>query len=87
MFDFSHPMFRPLWVRLLITGLTLGWVVVELVAGTTTWAMIVGAIAAVEIWGLFLTYDPDKAGPDKAGPGKAKPGKVPPGKDDDPPSE
>jgi hypothetical protein len=63
MFDFSHPFFRPLWLRLLIVALTLGWTAVEVATGNPGWAVIFGALGAVAVWGLLITYDPEKSRP------------------------
>ena len=60
MFDFSHPVFRPLWVRVLVVAVALGWALTEAVGGNPGWALIFGAIGAVAVWGLLLTYDPDR---------------------------
>ena len=72
-FDFSHPIYRPLWVRLAVVGGSLGWAAVEAWRGSPGWALIFGAAGAVALWGLFLTYDPDAgkaADPARKGPEK-----------------
>lgn len=61
MFDFTHPFFRPLWIRLLVVAATLGWTAVELFAGNSGWAVVFGSVGAVALWGLLVTYDPEKA--------------------------
>ncbi len=58
--DPDHPMFRPLWVRLLIVAVTAGWATVEFVTGSATWGTIALALAAYEVWVLLITFDPDK---------------------------
>ncbi len=63
MFDFSHPFFRPLAVRLLAVALALGWALVEALTGSPGWALIFGAIGAAAAWGLLIAYDPD--GPER----------------------
>lgn len=71
--DFSHPFYRPLWVRAAVVGLSLGWAAVEAWRGSPGWALIFGAAGAVALWGLFLTYDPDAgkaADPARKGPEK-----------------
>lgn len=65
MFDFSHPVFRPLWVRLLVVAVALGWALIEAVGGSPGWALIFGAIGAVAVWGLLITYDPDRTPKEK----------------------
>lgn len=58
LFNIRHPMFRPLWVRLLITGLALGWALVELATGNPVWAAVFGAAGAWCAWEFFVVYDP-----------------------------
>ena len=60
-FDFSHPIYRPLWVRLAVVGGSLGWAAVEALNGNPGWALLFGAAGLAALWGLFVTYDP---GPD-----------------------
>lgn len=56
--DPSHPFFRPVWVRVAVVGLSLGWAVVELVFGSPGWAMLFAAAGLYALW-VFVT---DKAG-------------------------
>ena len=55
--DTSHPMFRPLWVRLLIVALCLGWAVFEFVGGSPMWGMIFGALGLYSAYGFFIVFD------------------------------
>ena len=57
MFDFSHPFFRPLWRRILIVAVALGWALFEAVTGNPGWAVVFGALGAVALWGLLVSYD------------------------------
>ena len=57
MFDFSHPFFRPLWRRVLIVAVALGWALFEAVTGNPAWAVVFGALGAVALWGLLVAYD------------------------------
>ena len=50
MFDLDHPFFRPLWIRLAVVGVSLGWAGVELARGAPFWAALFGAA------GLFAAY-------------------------------
>lgn len=61
MFDFSHPFFRPLWLRVLIVAAALGWALTEAVGGNPGWAIIFGGMGVAAFWGLFVACDPDKA--------------------------
>ncbi|MFO7919422.1 hypothetical protein DZD18_00015 [Rhodobacteraceae bacterium W635] len=59
--DTSHPVYRPLWLRLLITLGCLGWAGFELLGGHTGWALFFGAIGAYAGWVFFVTWDPGAA--------------------------
>jgi len=63
-FDTDHPMFRPLWVRVLIVAICAGWAVLELVTGSGTWAAIFFGLGAYAAWGFFIDFDPDRGGKD-----------------------
>ena len=58
-FDLENPMFRPLWVRILVVALCTGWAVVELRNGNAIWAVIFGAAGAYLGWQFFLGFDPE----------------------------
>ena len=51
----NHPWFRPLWRRLLISGLCTAWAVAEAAFGSSPWDWIAFALAAYAIWGFFVT--------------------------------
>ena len=62
--DPDHPIFRPVWVRVLVVAVCLGWAVFEFVAGSPLWGMLFGALgvyAAV----VFLRARPqqERSGP------------------------
>lgn len=56
--DVKHPYFRPLWVRLLITGLTLAWAFLELFMGHTIWFALFFLCGAYLVREFFLRFDP-----------------------------
>ncbi len=56
--DTSHPIFRPLWVRVLIVVLSGAWAVVEFVVGSPFWGMLFGALAAYAGWHFFFDFRP-----------------------------
>lgn len=56
--DPNHPVYRPLWVRLLVVGVCLGWAAIEAVTGAPFWAVIVGALGIYAAWILLLTFNP-----------------------------
>ncbi len=39
-FDVQHPLFRPLWLRVLIIAFCFGWAVFEWSNGKTGWAAL-----------------------------------------------
>jgi hypothetical protein len=55
LFELQHPFFRPLWRRVLVVAICLGWAVFELATGSPFWAIIFGALGATAVWQLFLT--------------------------------
>lgn len=59
MFQFDHPWFKPLWRRLLVVAVTLGWGVVELRTGSDVWALSFFAVGALCAHRLLLTYPKD----------------------------
>ena len=63
--DFSHPVYRPLWVRLAVVGVSLGWAAVEAVNGNPGWALLFGGAGLAALWGLFVSYDPGPADTDR----------------------
>ena len=58
MFNLHHPIFLPLWRRVLVTAGTAGWAGLELSMGNTVWALLFGAIAAYCACEFFIAFDP-----------------------------
>ncbi len=56
--NIRHPYFRPLWVRLVITGVALGWALFEFLAGNPGWALIFGAAGGWCFYEFFVVFDP-----------------------------
>lgn len=56
--DLDDPWFRPLWRRILVAGIALGWGLFELVSGSTGFAILFLALGAYAAWRLFVTFDP-----------------------------
>ncbi len=52
--DTEHPMFRRLWVRVLVVLLPAAWAVVEFLRGSPVWGMIFAAFAAYGAWAFFI---------------------------------
>jgi hypothetical protein len=65
-FDLQQPFYKPLWIRLLITALCLGWTVVELMGGNVFWAILFGSVGVYCVHQFFIAFDPkDPDGKDK----------------------
>ncbi|SLN62431.1 hypothetical protein AQS8620_02826 [Aquimixticola soesokkakensis] len=60
MFNFDLPFYRPLWLRLGIVILSLGWAIVELTTGSPGFAILFGAVGFFAAYRFFVTFDPDK---------------------------
>lgn len=60
--DVSHPMFRPLWVRVVVVAVCLGWAAVELASGSVFWAILFGSAGAYLVYALFITFPPTDDG-------------------------
>ncbi|MBP1805589.1 hypothetical protein [Rubellimicrobium aerolatum] len=61
-FDFNHPFFRPLWIRVLVVALCLGWAGVEFATGGTVWGILFGAIGLAALYGFFINFNPRPPG-------------------------
>jgi hypothetical protein len=58
LFDFDHPFFKPLWVRVAVVAFAGGWGVFEFLSGSPFWGVLFLAIAAVAFHGLFIAFNP-----------------------------
>lgn len=58
MFDLDHPYFRPLWIRLLIVAVALGWAVVEFATGSPFWGILFGALGVYAAYRFFVAFNP-----------------------------
>jgi len=58
MFDLDHPFFRPLWIRVVIVAVTLGWALFEFIAGAPTWGGLFGAIGLYVTYKFFFDFNP-----------------------------
>ncbi|NLR96859.1 hypothetical protein HGP17_08415 [Rhizobium sp. P38BS-XIX] len=79
--DPSHPLYKPLWVRILIVAVCFGWAGVETLGGQPFWAMLSGALGAYSAWMLLLNFKPQ---PPEATPAVSAPDDV---AEDDEPAE
>ena len=64
-FDFDHPFFRPLWIRVLTVAVAAGWGVFEFVSGAPFWGVLFCGAAALAFRGLFISFNPREPGPEK----------------------
>lgn len=60
LFDFNHPFFKPLWIRILVTGACLVWGLVEFMTGAPVWGALFCGLGVIAAYGLFVTFDPDQ---------------------------
>jgi hypothetical protein len=66
LFDVQHPFFRPLWRRVAVVAICLGWAVFELLGGAVFWAILFGAAGLYCAHQFFLAFDPpDDQGGDR----------------------
>lgn len=56
LFDTGHAALRPLWVRLLVVIVALGWGVFEMLTGAPFWGVIFLGFGAYAAWLLLVTY-------------------------------
>jgi uncharacterized membrane protein len=63
--DVQSPIFRPLWLRVLIVAACLGWAVVELTGGSGFWSVIFGASGIYLAYQFFVVFDPDQKDEEK----------------------
>ena len=59
--DANHSFYRPLWVRVAIVAVCLGWAAVEATGGDLMWAVLVGGVGIYAAWVLLLNYRPKPA--------------------------
>jgi hypothetical protein len=55
--DTDHPFFRPLWVRVGIVAVCLGWGLFEFATGSPFWAVIFLGLGAYAAWGFFVAFE------------------------------
>ncbi|WP_136441012.1 hypothetical protein [Pacificoceanicola onchidii] len=58
--DVQHPFFRPLWRRIVIVVVALGWALIELALGNGLWALVFGAIGVYCAHQFFVAFDPQE---------------------------
>jgi cbb3-type cytochrome oxidase subunit 3 len=60
--DSEHPFFRPLWRRVAIVAVCLGWAGVEFATGVPFWGTIALGFAGYAVWQFFYLYKPADKG-------------------------
>lgn len=58
LFDFDHPFFRPLWLRVVVVLLCLVWAAFEIATGSAGWAMLFGSVGLYAGYRLFFVFEP-----------------------------
>ena len=60
-FDFNHPFFDPLWVRVAVVGVCIGWGLFEFSTGALMWG---GLFFGLGGWAgfSFFVVNPDRGG-------------------------
>lgn len=58
--DSGHPFFRPLWRRVAVVLVCLGWGLFEFVSGSPFWGMLFTGAGAYAAWELLIAYAPDE---------------------------
>ena len=71
--DPSHPIYKPLWVRILIVAVCFGWAAVETLGSQPFWAMLSGALGAYSAWMLLLNFKPQPPETTNAAPAQDEP--------------
>ena len=56
--DTSHPFFRPLWIRILLVAICVGWGIMEFVTGAPFWGIIFLSLGAYAAYGFFFDFHP-----------------------------
>jgi hypothetical protein len=56
--DPNHSFYRPLYVRIAIVAVCLGWAIVEAMTGSQIWGIAVGAVGVYAAWMLLLNFTP-----------------------------
>lgn len=58
MFDFDNRFYRPLWLRVLIVGVCIGWGIVEVTTGSPGFAILFAAMGGYAAYRFFVTFAP-----------------------------
>jgi hypothetical protein len=64
-FDLQDPFFKPLWLRLLVVAICLGWAIFEALTGSTTWAVVFATAGLWSAYQFFVVWSPKNEDTDK----------------------
>lgn len=56
MSDQDHPFLRPLWRRIVLVAICVGWSIVEFASAQPFWGMLAAGMAAYGAWLYLWTY-------------------------------
>ena len=59
MFEMRVPFFFPLWRRIVVIAICVGWAGFELISGEPIWAILFVAAGATAAWQFFFSGWPD----------------------------
>ena len=59
--DVQHPFFKPLWRRVAVVALCLGWGLFEFASGTPFWGVLFVGLGLFCAHQFFVAFDPDGA--------------------------
>lgn len=65
LFDFNHPFYRPLWIRIAVVAACLAWGLFEFVGGSPFWGALFCGLAAIAFHGLFIAFEPRDPEPEE----------------------
>lgn len=60
--DVQLPFFLPLWRRVLVVAMCLGWALLELATGSPGWAVLFGGLGLYCAHQFFIAFDPKDPG-------------------------
>ncbi|NNU80851.1 DUF3329 domain-containing protein [Halovulum dunhuangense] len=60
--DPGNPFYRPLWRRVVIVAVCLGWAAVEFSRGANAWGALFLAAGLFAAWSLLIAWRPDDKG-------------------------
>lgn len=62
MFDLDHEFFKPLWIRITVTAVALGWALLEFLTGAPFWGVLFLAAGLWCCWKFFIAYTVPESG-------------------------